>query len=134
MVMPMCSEESDMFESTPWDFNKYSADCMKKWGVKPRNPGEVILQYGGKNLKYTSNIVFSNGLLDPWSGGGVLSNISRTISAIVIPEGAHHLDLRSSNSADPPSVIRARLFHANSIRHWLYKFYHDDLDGVVLRV
>ncbi|XP_044765959.1 lysosomal Pro-X carboxypeptidase [Coccinella septempunctata] len=134
MVMPMCSEQEDMFETSPWDFKKFSADCVKKWGVKPRNPKEVILQYGGQNLKYASNIVFSNGLLDPWSGGGVLSNISRTVSAIIIPEGAHHLDLRSSNSADPYSVKRARKFHADSITHWLRRYHYEKVDGEVLRV
>jgi hypothetical protein len=33
-----------------------------------------------------SNIVFSNGLLDPWRGGGVQTSISDTLTAILIPE------------------------------------------------
>lgn len=138
MVMPMCSESTDMFENSAWNFDKYAAGCLKRWGVKPRNPSEVILQYGGKNLKAASNIVFSNGLLDPWSGGGVLSNISKTVSAIVIPEGAHHLDLRSSNPADPPSVRKARKFHSDSIHKWLKKYYqermYDEVRHQVLRI
>ena len=55
---------------------------------------------------------FSNGLLDPWSSGGILRSVSKTVVSLIIPEGAHHLDLRGSNPHDPPSVIKTR-FAAN---------------------
>lgn len=47
------------------------------------------MQWGGRRLEAASNIVWSNGLLDPWSGGGVLRNItgSKDLVAIIIPEG-----------------------------------------------
>jgi lysosomal Pro-X carboxypeptidase len=45
------------------------------------------LQWGGKRIESASNIVFSNGLLDPWSGGGVLHNISDSLVAVIIPKG-----------------------------------------------
>ena len=64
----------------------------------------------------------SNGKLDPWSRGGFLESISKSIVAIVIDEGAHHLDLRSSNPADPPSVIRAREQEKNIIRGWIKEY------------
>ena len=63
--------------------------------------------YGGRSLEAASNIVFSNGLLDPWSSGGVLKPVGGT-AALIIPEGAHHLDLRAANPKDPVSVVDAR--------------------------
>lgn len=66
MVMPMCSDGvNDMFEIQPWNLEKYAERCQKKWKVSPR-PLMAPLIYGGKNITSSSNIVFSNGLLDPW--------------------------------------------------------------------
>ena len=45
--------------------------------------------------------MFSNGLLDPWSSGGVLQNISESLVAVIIPEGAHHLDVRAALPSEP---------------------------------
>lgn len=53
-------------------------------------------------------LLHRNGLLDPWYGGGILKSISDTVVSIVMEDAAHHLDLRSSNPADPPSVVDAR--------------------------
>ena len=66
---------------------------------------------GGKRLSAASNIVFSNGLQDPsashrpgppypalltprcrWHGGGVLKNISDSMPAVIIEDGAHHVE------------------------------------------
>jgi hypothetical protein len=40
-----------------------------------------------RRLAAASNIVFSNGLLDPWHGGGVLADVSDTVVSVIIPEG-----------------------------------------------
>ena len=119
MVMPMCSDGvNDIFENQPWDLDAYTEKCMKKWKVKPR-PMMVPLIYGGKNITASSNIVFSNGLLDPWSTGGVTKTLSDSIISIIIPEGAHHLDLRSVDPNDPSSVIKARDIEKQSIKKWI---------------
>lgn len=60
--------------------------------------------------------------MDPWSSGGVLENISSTVIAIVIEEAAHHLDLRSSNPADPQSVIDARASEVSYIQQWIDEY------------
>ncbi len=77
------------------------------------------LIYGGKNITASSNIVFSNGLLDPWSTGGVTKSLSDSLVAIIIPEGAHHIDLRGQDPNDPPSVVKARELEKQFIQKWL---------------
>ena len=67
-------------------------------------------------------LLYSNGKLDPWSRGGFLESVSESVVAILIDEGAHHLDLRSSNPADPPSVIKAREQEKTIIRGWINKY------------
>ena len=48
--------------------------------------------YGGlADWSEVTNIVFSNGLLDPWSSAGVSTAPSTGITILTIPEGAHHL-------------------------------------------
>lgn len=119
MIMPMCSDgENDMFDPEPWSLEKYSQTCQKKWKVNPR-PLMAPLIYGGKNITTSSNIIFSNGLLDPWSTGGVTKTLSDSIVAIIIPEGAHHIDLRASNPNDPASVVKAREIERQFIQKWI---------------
>jgi lysosomal Pro-X carboxypeptidase len=118
MVMPFCYDGvNDMFEASKWDVRQFSKDCLRDWNVVPR-PNMANLMYGGRNLDAASNIVFSNGLLDPWSSGGILKTHG-TVVTVIIPEGAHHLDLRASNPADPESVISARKTEKKYIRKWI---------------
>ncbi|KAI8799105.1 lysosomal Pro-X carboxypeptidase isoform X1 [Biomphalaria glabrata] len=118
MVMPMCSNGSGISYNSPWDFQQVSDNCYETYKVRPRE-NWISLEYWAKQLKETSNIIFSNGLYDPWSSGGVMESISDTVIAIQIPKGAHHLDLRAKNPLDTPSVIRARIQEGNILRSWL---------------
>lgn len=123
MVMPLCSNGvDDMFEPYLWNLEKFSDDCFNQWGVKPR-PHWMITLYGGKNISSHSNIVFSNGDLDPWSAGGVTKDISDTLVAVNIPNGAHHLDLRANTALDPSSVLSSRLLEVKHIKKWIADFY-----------
>ena len=68
--------------------------------------------------------------------GGVLEDVNPTVIAIIIAEGAHHLDLRGSNKDDPISVILARNQEVALIAEWLGKkatdnFTEDDSSNLV---
>ncbi|XP_067103073.1 lysosomal Pro-X carboxypeptidase isoform X1 [Osmerus mordax] len=119
MVMPMCTDGvQDMFEPQEWNFQAFSDECNNLFGVRPRLDWAHIV-YGGFDISSHSNIVFSNGGLDPWSGGGVTQSISASLVAIVIPDGAHHLDLRFNNEYDPQSVLSARALEVDYFKHWI---------------
>ncbi|KAL4448337.1 hypothetical protein ABPG75_005556 [Micractinium tetrahymenae] len=121
---PETDEDADFwgyqFWPEPFDEKATIEGCKATWGVTPR-PLWATIQWGGRRLEGCSNIVWSNGLLDPWSGGGVLQNITgaKDLVAVIIPEGAHHLDLMFSNPADPPSVCEARAVEEHYIAKWI---------------
>ncbi|CAF0824207.1 unnamed protein product [Adineta steineri] len=121
-VMPMCSDGvNDMFEKQDWDFQAFSDMCFAAWSVRPRLEWPYI-EYGGKNvtdLRYYSNIAFTNGNLDPWSSGGLRVTVAPTLPAILVTGGAHHLDLRAANKADPPSVLQVRQQIVALIETWI---------------
>uniref|UniRef100_A0A7S1IYG6 Uncharacterized protein n=1 Tax=Eutreptiella gymnastica TaxID=73025 RepID=A0A7S1IYG6_9EUGL len=75
--------------------------------------------YAGKPIESASNIVFSNGLLDPWSAAGVLHDVSESLVAVVMPHGAHHSDLFFSRPSDPPDVVRARAIEEQWVHKWV---------------
>lgn len=119
MVMPMCTDGvQDMFEPEEWNLQAFSDECNAIFGVRPRADWAGTV-YGGKDIASQSNIIFSNGGLDPWSAGGVTYNITDSLVSIMIPDGAHHLDLRYSNDNDPPSVRAARTLEVKYFQEWI---------------
>eukprot|EP01023_Acetabularia_acetabulum_P022146 TRINITY_DN21879_c0_g1_i1.p3 TRINITY_DN21879_c0_g1~~TRINITY_DN21879_c0_g1_i1.p3 ORF type:complete len:136 (+),score=40.33 TRINITY_DN21879_c0_g1_i1:3-410(+) len=110
---------TDMF----WDQGNFTAQdidthCMSKFEISPRRNWAAI-EYGGKNLKWASNIVFYNGLLDPWSSGGVLEDLSDTLIAVVVPMGAHVADIWGEQPNDTPSLKAARETEMEYIWKWV---------------
>lgn len=123
-----CNDPDDIFgypkESDPWG----------EW---------LNLYYGGLRIRSHSNIVFSNGLLDPWSAGGVyadgkgrtsggytgamVQNITKdgSMIALVIEFGGHHTDLMYSDPKDPPCVTEARKIENDFITRWIHEWNRD---------
>lgn len=96
--------------------------------------------YGGRNVSHHTNIVWSNGMLDPWSGQGVyppgggtlkagkgatVQNISADGSqiALILDLGAHHLDLMFSDERNPPCFTEAREIETKMIWTWCQQAY-----------
>ncbi|ETP06063.1 hypothetical protein F441_17449 [Phytophthora nicotianae CJ01A1] len=114
---------NDMFWPVPWNFTADNENCKSEWGIDIR-PLWATTQYGGrKALKAASNIVFSNGNYDPWSGTGVLQNYSDSVVALSVEGGAHHLDLMFSNKLDTPSVLAVREAEKQHMHKWAREFY-----------
>jgi hypothetical protein len=84
--------------------------------------GWATLSFGSSPAQWrrgASNIVWSNGELDPWAGGGVKANVSASLVAITIPKAAHHLDLMFSDQGDTSAVKEARDFEMAHVRRWI---------------
>ncbi|GER41306.1 serine carboxypeptidase S28 family protein [Striga asiatica] len=128
MVMPMSSsKEYSMFPAYDYNYTSDEKWCLENYNVKPR-PTWISTEFGGHGFKdalkeFGSNIIFSNGLLDPWSGGSVLEDISETIVSLVTEKGAHHLDLRSSTPDDPDWLIEQRATEIKLIQDWLDQYF-----------
>lgn len=129
MVMPMSSNRySSMFPEFYYNFTEYKEGCWEDFKVTPR-PTWITTEFGGRDFKadlknFGSNIIFSNGLLDPWSGGSVLEDISESIVALVTEKGAHHLDLRAATTEDPNWLLEQRAKEIMLIEGWI-KSYND---------
>ena len=125
MVQPFASGlGQDMFyPPSPWNVTETAAGCLQTFNVQTR-PDWVNVGFPGSKLDNGrfSNIIFTNGYLDPWSGGGVLRNISVVdeLWAYVLPNGAHHLDLMWAHPNDPPDAIDARRFIEVTMKRWIH--------------
>jgi len=118
--------------SDPYDIFGYSKEPYELWSTW------LDTYYGGVSMNGHSNIVFSNGLLDPWSAGGVykeeptldldsinedtaiVQNVTKNdIVALIIPYGGHHTDLMYRSPMDPVCVSQARQIEEYYIARWI---------------
>jgi len=116
---------NDMFYPRAFSKEFITAHCSDAWGVQPRY--EWMRQAYGNPFDWATsgvtNLVFSNGLYDPWSSAGIKSNLSSSLPAVVIDVGAHHIDTFFSTPDDPLSVTAARAFEVSMIMKWIQDFY-----------
>eukprot|EP00050_Salpingoeca_kvevrii_P015465 m.47091 g.47091 ORF g.47091 m.47091 type:complete len:173 (-) comp6339_c0_seq2:53-571(-) len=116
-----CNGETDMFWPFQFDMSAIEKHCLATYGVNPRADW-IAISYNNA-VKNAKNIVFSNGLFDPWSSAGYYENTTeRDISSITISESAHHMDLFFNDPQDPQSVRTARAYEVERIRKWIAEY------------
>ncbi|XP_028756887.1 lysosomal Pro-X carboxypeptidase [Neltuma alba] len=129
MVIPIGLGNDTMFQPSPFDLKSYVRDCKMKYGVAPR-PHWITTYYGGHDIKlvlqrFGSNIIFSNGLRDPYSSGGVLDSISDSIVAVHTVNGSHCLDILRAMPSDPEWLVKQREEETQMIKGWITQYYAD---------
>ena len=79
--------------------------------------------FGGMNITqdfaHHSNIIFSNGVLDPCRSGGVQQYVNNDLPFFIIQGGAHHTDLREPHPADSESLTWVRQQEMELIGKWI---------------
>ncbi|GMH92510.1 hypothetical protein TrVE_jg6743 [Triparma verrucosa] len=118
-------EKGALVEGCPMDAGLYGLPkTADNWSTR------LNMQLGGSSLEGYTNVVFSNGYLDPWASAGVMSGgwkpgddavieLGEGSVAIMIEEGAHHLDLMFPTDVDPVSVVEARQVEEDMIATWI---------------
>ncbi|CAB3402606.1 unnamed protein product [Caenorhabditis bovis] len=128
MVMPLCGSgyPNDFFwNDCPFTIPKWSEYCKKTFSsigynstlLRPTAGGRA---FGAKKMPI-SNVVFSNGYLDPWSGGGYSKNdsVEGSVVSVILKKGAHHYDLRGAHPQDTEEVKKVRAMETEQIKKWI---------------
>ncbi|KAL1544093.1 lysosomal Pro-Xaa carboxypeptidase [Salvia divinorum] len=129
LVIPIGIANDTMFEADPYDLAEYIKGCKQLYGLSPR-PHWITTYYGGHDIKlvlkrFGSNIIFSNGLRDPYSTGGVLEDLSESILAVTTRNGSHCLDILVAKDSDPEWLVMQRKTEVKIIEGWLATYYAD---------
>ena len=117
------NNKTDMFPARVWSDEWLAQHCKQRFGVAPQ-PRRLADLWGFDDMAaLTSRIVFTNGLNDGWSVGSVLANLSDSLVAINMPNGAHHSDLSHDppGPRDTPDVTAARAQATALLERWLHE-------------
>ncbi|GAB2285427.1 hypothetical protein Dimus_019878 [Dionaea muscipula] len=128
IVMPIgYGVNSTMYPLIPFNLSSFTNSCEETYGVSPRQHW-ITSYYGGHDIKsvlhrFGSNIIFSNGLKDPYSIAGVLEDISDSIVAIYTENGSHCMDILLAKEGDPDWLVSQRKQEVDTIHRWLETYY-----------
>ena len=113
-------------DEAAWNWGDFYKDgwtnfCEEKYGLTPQYDWALDF-FGGRDPRRdfisATNIVFFNGELDPWHGGGVNFNITSGTTAIFTKLATHHYDLRAPNSEDTIQIKEARDIEYMHLAKW----------------
>lgn len=111
-----------MFPRRDWSVMWLTNHCQSRFGITPR-PFELVQKWKFDDLvgQNISRVLFTNGLNDGWSVGGIQTNLSDSIIVLNFPNGAHHSDLSHVGPSDADTDdIRAGLKTiATILGNWL---------------
>ncbi|KAH8085517.1 dipeptidyl-peptidase [Aureococcus anophagefferens] len=123
-----CTENLHEFSSKSkvrdytFDFEAQASLCGSLFDDTTPDPRRLTALYGGYEIPAkVTNVIFSNGLLDPWHGGGFYPSDNADASNVfcVMPKGAHHGDLRKPEADDPADIKACRALEEATIGGWL---------------
>ena len=130
LPMPNSTSDSSMFLPYTYNYTENTKLCQERYGLTP-DYDWALTEYGGYNitrdLKGYSNIIFSNGQLDPWRAGGVEGDqyffINLDLPYYVIKSGAHHLDLRTPQDVDKGTDVEwVRDHEVQDLQNWILDY------------
>lgn len=90
-----------MFPERSWTMEWLEQHCQLRFGVIP-DPYKLVHEWMFDDLEHlgATHILFTNGLNDGWSVGGITQNISDTLLVLNFDNGAHHSDLSAVGPSD----------------------------------
>ena len=94
-----------------WNKDATSQWCLEHYQLIPRY-GWIVDSFGGRNPKdfeTLSNVIFANGLLDPWIYASITEAPNPLVIVINIEGAAHGVDLSAPRDDNPPALIAAQL-------------------------
>ncbi|XP_056682524.1 uncharacterized protein [Spinacia oleracea] len=125
-----------MFQPEPFNLTIRLDYCNTKYHIRPRTHW-VSTYFNGYDMRSTlkqfgSNIIFSNGLMDPFSSFGVLEDISKTVVAITTEKGSHCLDFYDPRHDDPKWLNHQRKKEMKIISRWVKESHSSSNSPLVL--
>ncbi|ELK29783.1 Thymus-specific serine protease [Myotis davidii] len=96
--------------------------CEQVFGLSTWSTVQAVAQtnsyYGGQTPVGTQ-VLFVNGDMDPWHVLSVTQDLGPSVSALLIPNASHCLDMAPERSSDTPSLRLGRQSILQQLQTWL---------------